>query len=56
MEKVTVKDESETSSEQKIKKEKVTQATAEDIKKIEKAKPKKEAKQEKGGKQLNIGL
>lgn len=56
MDKVTVKNDDEVSSEQKIKKDKSITVSEKDIKKIEKLKPKVEEKKEKGGKQLNIGL
>lgn len=54
MDKVQVKAETEVSSEQKIKKDKSIEVSEKDIKKIEKAKPKKEEKKEKGGKQTTM--
>ena len=54
MDKVQVKAETEVSSEQKIKKDKSIEVSEKDIKNIEKAKPKKEEKKEKGGKQTTM--
>lgn len=54
MDKVTVKNENEVSSEQKIKKEKSLVVSKDEIKKIEKSKPKVVKKKTETGKQLKM--
>lgn len=54
MDKVQIKIDDEVSSEQKIKKEKAMAVSKDDIKKIEKSKPKVEKKKDEGGKQATL--